>query len=225
MQRILDVIFSLSAILLLAPLLVPVIIILRFTGEGEVFYVQKRVGMGGRNFGLLKFATMLKDSPNIGSGEITISGDPRVLPFGKILRKTKLNELPQIWNILAGHMSIVGPRPMVPNTFSMYSEKAKLELNKVCPGLTGIGSIVFRDEESFLTNKSDPEDFYKKHIIPYKNEIEIWYVKNQSLYLYGKIIFVTAWVVLFPNSNLLNKFFTNLPEMPKELLSSRTSGC
>ena len=94
MQRILDVIFSLSAILLLAPLLVPVIIILRFTGEGEVFYVQKRVGMGGRNFGLLKFATMLKDSPNIGSGEITISGDPRVLPFGKILRKSKLKVYP-----------------------------------------------------------------------------------------------------------------------------------
>ena len=138
MQRILDFTLSLSALLLLLPLLLPVIIILRFTGEGEVFYIQKRVGMGGRNFGLLKFATMLKDSPNMGAGEITVSGDPRVLPFGKILRKSKLNEIPQILNILAGHMSIVGPRPMVPKTFSMYSKRAKLELNKVRPGLTGM---------------------------------------------------------------------------------------
>ena len=217
MQRILDVIFSLSAILLLAPLLVPVIIILRFTGEGEVFYVQKRVGMGGRNFGLLKFATMLRDSPNIGSGEITISNDPRVLPFGKFLRKTKLNELPQIWNIVVGDMSIVGPRPMVPNTYAYYPEPAQQKLNTVRPGLTGIGSIVFRDEERFLRDRENPTQFYNYHIIPYKSDIEIWYVENQSLRLYSQIIFITAWVVLFPNSKLANKFFTNLPEMPEEL--------
>jgi lipopolysaccharide/colanic/teichoic acid biosynthesis glycosyltransferase len=218
MQRILDFTLSLSAILLLLPLLLPVIIILRFTGEGEVFYTQQRVGMGGRNFGLLKFATMLKDSPNMGAGEITVSGDPRVLPFGKILRKSKLNELPQIWNILAGHMSIVGPRPMVPSIFALYSIEAKEELNKVRPGLTGIGSIFFRDEESFLSNKSEPMKFYNDYIIPYKNEIEIWFVKNQSIYLYFKIIFTTVWVVLFPNSKLFHRFFANLPSIPRQLL-------
>ena len=222
MQRILDFTLSLSATLLLFPLLLPVIIILRFTGEGEVFYVQKRVGMGGRNFGLLKFATMLKDSPNMGAGEITVSGDPRVLPFGKILRKTKLNELPQIFNIFAGHMSIVGPRPMVPNTFALYSSEAKYELNKVRPGLTGIGSIFFRDEESFLSNKSEPKKFYKNYIIPYKNDLEIWFVKNQSIYLYFKIIFATVWVILFPKSKLFHKFFTNLPSIPSQLLCRDT---
>lgn len=222
MQRILDFTLSLSAILLFSPFLLPVIIILRFTGEGEVFYIQKRVGMGGRNFGLLKFATMLKDSPNIGAGEITLSGDPRVLPFGKILRKSKLNELPQIWNILAGHMSIVGPRPMVPSTFALYSSEAKYELNKVRPGLTGIGSIFFRDEESFLSNKSDPKKFYNDYIIPYKNEIEIWFVKNQSICLYFKIIFTTVWVILFPNSKLFKKLFFNLPSIPKQLLFKNT---
>ena len=222
MQRILDVIFSFSALVLLSPFLLPVIILLRFTGEGEVFYVQKRVGRAGHEFGLLKFATMLKDSPNIGSGEITVSDDPRVLPFGKFLRKSKLNELPQIWNILVGDMSIVGPRPMVPNTYANYPEPAQQKLNTVRPGLTGIGSIVFRDEERFLRDRENPTQFYNNHIIPYKSDIEIWYVENQSLCLYSKIIFITAWVVLFPNSKLVNKLFAHLPQMPEELLLSCT---
>ena len=220
MQRIFDVIFSFSALVLLSPFLLPIIIILRFTGEGEVFYVQKRVGKGGHEFGLLKFATMLKDSPNIGSGEITVSDDPRVLPFGKFLRKSKLNELPQILNILLGDMSIVGPRPMVPNTYANYPEPAQQKLNTVRPGLTGIGSIVFRDEERFLIDRENPTQFYNNHIIPYKSDIEIWYVENQSLYLYSKVIFITAWVVAFPNSRLAKKFFLNLPEMPEELVTA-----
>jgi lipopolysaccharide/colanic/teichoic acid biosynthesis glycosyltransferase len=222
MQRILDVIFSFSALVLLSPFLFPVIIILRFTGEGEVFYIQKRVGLRGRKFGLLKFATMLKDSPNIGSGEITVCGDPRVLPFGKFLRKSKVNELPQIWNIFVGDMSIVGPRPMVPNTYANYPQSAQQKLNTVRPGLTGIGSIVFRDEERFLIDRENPTQFYNNHIIPYKSNIEIWYVENQSLCLYSKIIFITAWVVLFPNSKLVNKLFVHLPQMPEELLLSCT---
>ena len=126
MRRILDFTLSLIAILILSPFIVPIILILRFTGEGEVFYLQKRIGKGGVEFGLLKFATMLKNSPKIGAGEITLKNDPRVLPLGRFLRKTKLNELPQLINILTGDISIVGPRPMVPNTFSKYSEESKL---------------------------------------------------------------------------------------------------
>ena len=102
---------------------------------------------------------MLKNSPSIGAGEITLKNDPRVLPFGRFLRKTKINELPQLFNILLGHISLVGPRPMVPNTFLKYSPKAQSELQKVRPGLTGIGSIIFRDEEKFLEGKADPENF------------------------------------------------------------------
>jgi lipopolysaccharide/colanic/teichoic acid biosynthesis glycosyltransferase len=223
MQRALDVIISLSALVFLLPFLLPVAVILRFTGEGEVFYMQKRVGRGGHEFGLLKFATMLKDSPSIGAGEITIKCDPRVLPFGKFLRKTKINELPQIINIFLGHISLVGPRPMVPNTFEKYSYEAKQTLLRVRPGLTGVGSIVFRDEESFLEGKANPRKFYDDNIIPYKNELEIWYVKNRSLSLYFKIIFTTAWVIFFPKSKLVNKFFLDLPVMPEELLSSCTA--
>ena len=198
--------------------MIPIVLILKITGEGEVFYHQKRIGLKGASFYLLKFATMLKDSPNLGTGEITLVEDPRVLPFGKFLRKTKLNELPQIWNILKGEMSIVGPRPMVPNTFSKYSALAKEELSKVRPGLTGIGSIIFRDEEKYLSEENNPEAFYDEVIIPYKNEVEIWYVKKRSIFLYFKIIFVTAWAVLFPNSCLGEKVFSGLRPIPDKLL-------
>jgi lipopolysaccharide/colanic/teichoic acid biosynthesis glycosyltransferase len=217
MQRILDFTLSLSAILLLLPLLLPVIIILRFTGEGEVFYTQQRVGMGDRNFGLLKFATMLKDSPKMGAGEITLKNDPRVLPFGRFLRKTKINELPQLINILLGHISVVGPRPMVPNTFLKYSTEAQFELKKVRPGLTGIGSIIFRDEEKFLEGKADPRKFYDEHIIPFKNKLELWYVENISISTYFKIIFVTAWVIFFPSSKIVYWLLSEVPRTPSSL--------
>lgn len=217
MQRFFDIILSLIAIVLLSPLLIPVILLLRFTGEGEIFYIQERVGINGREFGLLKFATMLKNSPNIGSGNLTVKDDPRVLPVGKFLRKSKINELPQILNIFIGDMSIVGPRPMVKETYDNYPSKDREILNTVRPGLTGIGSIIFRDEEMYLSNKKDPINFYKKIIIPYKSQLEVWFVNNNSILLYLKIIFITGWVVLFPNSNITNIVFSKLPPKPDNL--------
>lgn len=217
MQRLLDIFLSLIAIVLLSPILTIVSIILKSTGENEIFYKQERVGKYGKTFGVLKFATMLKDSPNIGAGEITVKNDPRVLPFGKFLRKSKINELPQLWNIFVGDMSIVGPRPMVPNTYAKYDLYAQNRLNSVCPGLTGIGSIVFRDEEKLLEDKFNAQEFYSNHIIPYKTNLEIWYVDNASLSLYLKCIFITAWVVLFPKSKIHLNFLSNLPSMPDNL--------
>ena len=214
MTRLLDVLLSFFALLVLAPLFLPIIIILKLTGEGEVFYIQKRVGRGGNSFGLYKFATMLKNSPNIGAGEITIKGDPRVLPFGKFLRKTKINELPQLWNIFVGDMSVVGPRPMVPNTYVHYPKLARKKMDSIRPGLTGIGSIFFRDEEHYLADRDDPIDFYRVHIIPYKSDLELWFVENNSFWLYIKVIFVTAWVVFFPSSNIAIKAFTGIPKPP-----------
>ena len=222
MQRFLDIILSFFSLVVLAPFLAPVILILRLTGEREVFYIQKRAGYQGDVFGLLKFVTMLKNSPNMGAGEITVQDDPRVLPFGKFLRKTKLNELPQLWNILIGDMSVVGPRPMVPNTYAFYKETARQQLNMVRPGLTGIGSIVFRDEESYLTDRVRPMEFYREHIIPYKSDLEVWFVKNTSLWLYIKIIFVTAWVVIYPSSNIAEKAFNGIPRFPEKLKLSKT---
>jgi lipopolysaccharide/colanic/teichoic acid biosynthesis glycosyltransferase len=196
---------------------VPIFFVLLSSGEGYIFYCQGRVGKGGKLFSLLKFATMLKNSPSIGAGEITLKNDPRVLPFGKFLRKTKINELPQLINILLGHISIVGPRPMVPNTFQKYSAEAQVELSKVKPGLTGIGSIIFRDEEKFLEGKSNPQQFYDDFIIPYKNELEIWFTKNSSVKTYFMIIFLTAWVIFFSTSRLPNILLKGLPVSPAEL--------
>ena len=109
MERVFDVFFSGLALLVLSPLLVPIVLILRFSGEGEIFFLQERIGKGGQVFKLFKFATMLKDSPNIGTGTVTMKGDPRVLPVGKFLRKTKINELPQLLNIFFGDTSVIGP--------------------------------------------------------------------------------------------------------------------
>jgi len=218
MKRFLDVVLSFLALVVLTPFLLPVVVILRFTGEGEVFYIQERAGRGGNSFGLYKFATMLKNSPNIGAGEITVRGDPRVLPFGKFLRKTKLNELPQLWNIFIGDMSVVGPRPMVLNTYAHYPEGARQKLNTIRPGLTGIGSIVFRDEERYLADRDEPMEFYREHIIPYKCDLELWFVEKNTLWSYIKIIFVTAWVVVFPSSNIVDKVFDGIPSLPDSLI-------
>ena len=185
MIRIFDFVISFIALVLLSPLFLIIMVILKFTGENEVFYLQKRVGKDGKEFGLLKFATMVKNSTKIGSKEITIPNDPRVLPFGKFLRKSKINELPQIWNVLNGDISIVGPRPMVPNTYRNYPKEHQKILNKVHPGLTGVGSIIFRDEEKFLIvlikNRSLLENKTKKNdkliivvIIVFLINFEVW---------------------------------------------------
>jgi len=218
MQRFLDILISAISLVVLIPFFIPIMIVLRLTGEGEVFYIQQRVGRNGCEFGLLKFATMLKNSPNIGAREITLHNDPRVLRFGKFLRITKLNELPQLWNVFVGDMSIVGPRPMVPNTYAFYSEFARKKLNLVRPGLTGIGSIIFRDEERYLVDREHPMEFYREHLIPYKSDLEIWFVENYSFWIYIKIIALTSWVIIFPRSKIIDYAFKGLPQKPSNLV-------
>src|SRR5690554_5258606 len=192
MQRLLDIVFSGLALLVLSPLLVPIAIALRLTGEGEVFFIQQRVGRGGKPFGLYKFATMLKDSPNLGTGTVTVKDDPRVLPMGRFLRRTKINELPQLLNIFRGDMSIVGPRPQTQRCFDAFPARSQAEIVKVRPGLSGIGSIVFRDEEELMHAAKDPERFYDDVIMPYKGQLEEWYVAHQGVGTYLKSILLTA---------------------------------
>lgn len=217
MQRFFDIIFSLLALLVLCPLLLPIVIVLKLTGEGEVFFLQKRVGKGGNLFNLLKFATMLKDSPSIGSGTVTLKNDPRVLPFGKFLRKTKVNELPQLFNILVGDMSIAGPRPQTPRCFEAFPENLKEIITKIRPGLSGLGPIVFRDEENILAENEKSVEFYDNVIAPYKGRVEAWYVENQTIFYYFPVIFVTIWVVLFPKSKIVWHLFPKLPRPPESL--------
>ena len=217
MQRFFDILFSGIALLVLAPLLVPIVIFLRFTGEGEIFFVQQRVGKDGKHFGLLKFATMLKNSPNLGTGTVTVKNDPRILPMGHFLRKTKINELPQLLNILKGDMSVIGPRPQAQRCFDAFSKDVQQEIIKVRPGLSGIGSVIFRDEENLLHGAKDHVDFYDNVIAPYKGDVENWYIRNQGLKNYFLLIFLTVWVVLFPNSPIVWSIFPSLPTPPPEL--------
>jgi lipopolysaccharide/colanic/teichoic acid biosynthesis glycosyltransferase len=217
MQRILDILFSGLALLLLSPLLLPIVVLLRLTGEGEIFFLQERVGMNGEPFKLYKFATMLKNSPHIGTGTLTVKNDPRVLPMGHFLRKTKINELPQLLNILLGSMSIVGPRPQARKNFDAFPERLQKLIVQVKPGLSGVGPIVFRKEEDILADHKDNVYFYDKVITPYKGQVEAWYVENQSPYTYFTVIFVTIWVVLFPASELVWRVFKDLPTPPDEL--------
>ena len=203
--------------ILLFPLIIFFIFILKFSSEGEIFYFQERVGKDGKVFKICKFATMLKDSPNLGTGTITIRNDPRIFPFGKFLRKTKLNELPQIFNIFIGDMSFIGPRPLTSENFNFYSLETQKVLIKVRPGLSGIGSIIFRNEEEILFGKNATTDFYENEIIPYKGSLEKWFVRNKNIRIYFLLMFLTIWFVLSPSSKINQELFKELPE-PKENL-------
>jgi lipopolysaccharide/colanic/teichoic acid biosynthesis glycosyltransferase len=215
MPRIIDVLLSLLALLVLLPLFIPIVVILLLTGEHKVFYLQTRVGYKNKDFKIIKFATMLSNSANMGSGSLTLKNDSRVLPFGSLLRKTKINELPQILNIIIGDLSIVGPRPQMQVDFEKYSDEVQKKIYNVRPGLTGIGSIIFRDEESLISlaaENENPHDFYKRVIAPYKGKLEIWYHSHRSVFLDSQLIFMTAWAIVYPETRLYEKWFKDLPK-------------
>jgi lipopolysaccharide/colanic/teichoic acid biosynthesis glycosyltransferase len=204
--------------------MVPIMIILKLTGEHYIFYQQPRIGRYGREFQLFKFATMLKDSPNLPGGLYTFKNDPRVLPMGKFLRKTKLNELPQLVNVFLGQMSLVGYRPLVWQGYEKYSEEMKQKLFSLKPGLSGIGSIALRHEEEIMQGIKDKDVFYTDVIIPYKGSLESWFIDNYSLANYFKIIFVTILIIINPLSNIWVKIFRNLPLVPSELAVHTMNG-
>jgi lipopolysaccharide/colanic/teichoic acid biosynthesis glycosyltransferase len=198
--------------------LIPIGIILLLTGEHYIFFKHKRIGQAGKQFELIKFSTMLVDSPNLGSGDFTVNNDPRVLPVGKYLRITKINELPQLLNILKGDMSFVGPRPLAPKIFKNYNPEDQSLILKMKPGLTGIGSIIFRNEDAITAqSKLSWEDCLRLEIMPYKARLEEWYFIHKNFFIDLLILFLTAWVVIFPASNLAFRIFKDLPEKPSYL--------
>jgi len=215
--RFFDIVLSGIALLILFPFMLPVMLALKLTGEHDVFYRQTRVGMGGKPFQVLKFATMLRDSPNLPGGLITAPDDPRLLPLGKLLRRTKINELPQILNIFIGDMSIVGYRPFAKAHYDLYTQAVQQQIKTIRPGLTGIGSIIFRNEEEILHRVPDREYFHDKVITPYKGLLECWYVRNRSVRNYFLVIFCTALVVALPGNRLWKRLFNDLPDPPEEL--------
>lgn len=219
MLRIFDIFLSSTALIILLPFGILIAFALKLSGEGEIFYLQERIGRGGKVFKLFKFATMLKNSPNLGTGTVTIKDDPRILPLGKILRKTKINELPQLINIFFGDMSFIGPRPLTKQTFNAYSKNIQNVIKSVRPGLSGLGSIFFRNEEEIMSGKDANINFYNFVIAPYKGQLEEYYILNKGVKLYFLAIGLTLWVVLHPRSSLQWRVFKNLPKPPSELKS------
>jgi lipopolysaccharide/colanic/teichoic acid biosynthesis glycosyltransferase len=217
MIRFFDIFFSLIAIIILSPILFPIVIALKLTGEHHVFYMQSRIGRYGKEFKVLKFATMLENSPNLPGGTYTLKNDPRILPFGNFLRKTKINELPQLVNVLIGQMSIIGYRPLIAKGYNGYSEQVKAKIYNYRPGLSGIASIALRNEEEKLQKYEDRDNFYFKVIMPYKGNLETWFVDNYTISNYFKIIFFTITVILNRNSEWWKIFFRDLPRPPQQL--------
>lgn len=214
-KRLFDFFFALVAFVILLPLVIPIIIALKLTNEGHVFYKQKRIGYKREYFYLWKFCTMLKNSPNIGTGYITVKNDPRTTYFGVFLRRNKINELPHIINVLIGNLSIVGPRPLVDFTFNSYSEEVKQVIYNSKPGITGIGSLVFIDEETLIEKSQlEPAVFYAQKIAPYKGKLELWYQKHKGFKTDLIILMLTFYALIFKNNLLVYRIFKDLPKRP-----------
>jgi lipopolysaccharide/colanic/teichoic acid biosynthesis glycosyltransferase len=188
-KRIFDIIFSFIGIIICSPFFILIPIIIVFTSGLPVFYKQARVGRNGIEFSLFKFRTMVRDASK--SGLLTIGErDSRITTIGVFLRKYKLDELPQLFNILTGDMSIVGPRPETPNHVACYDEQQKKVLT-VRPGLTDYASIEYIDESRLLAEYPNPEEAYIKQIMPAKLEMNLRYIGEESLLTDMKIIFIT----------------------------------
>lgn len=221
LKRISDISLAVLALLLLTPLLIPIIIGLLLTGEGYIWYFQERVGFRNNKFMIWKFATMLKDSPNMKGGYLTTLKDPRITPMGGFLRKSKINELPQLINILKGEMSFIGARPVMEVSFRAYPLEIQEIIYNVKPGLTGLGSLIFRNEEALITTVKerglDPIQFYQNEIYPYKGELEKYYQENYGFSTDLKIFFGTVLMVLFSNEKIPFLLFPNAPKKQFDL--------
>lgn len=214
LKRGLDLAVGLGVLIVLLPIFLGIMLVLRLTGEGEIFFLQERVGYREQPFKIWKFATMLKNSPS--SGTVTAARDPRVLPFGRFLRWSKLNELAQIINIISGSMSLVGPRPLTMECFECYPDEVRHLVYQSKPGLTGIGSVVFRKEDDITARSGKPlMQSYREDVMPIKGALEVWYLNNRSFLVDLKIILLTALAIPFPGNRLHERWFTGLPALPE----------
>jgi lipopolysaccharide/colanic/teichoic acid biosynthesis glycosyltransferase len=214
MKRPTEFLAALLLTILLLPVWLPILVIQLLTGNRSVFYLSERVGLNGRRFTMYKFTTMYEGSPDILTREITVKDDPRILPFGKFIRKTKLDELPQLLNILKGDIGFVGPRPLPPRHFHYYTKEQQEVISRMKPGITGLASVYFRNEAVLFDHyDTPPEECYATVITPRKAALEMWYYKNRSVWLDLKILLCTAVVIFQKNSPLPEKLFKKAPGM------------
>jgi lipopolysaccharide/colanic/teichoic acid biosynthesis glycosyltransferase len=191
LKRSFDILTSLIAFILLSPLFLIIAIIIKLTSPGPVFYKGKRTRKGGEIFLMHKFRSMIADADKIGS-DLTKYGDNRITGIGKFLRKTKIDELPNLIDVLKGDMSIVGPRPESPSYTQYYDERQKKALH-VRPGITGLAQLQNRREELKLKDQADPDAYYIHELMPKKLEIDLYYVENRNFLMDIKIILKTVF--------------------------------
>ena len=212
-KRFFDIFFATVLLLVFSPFWLTIIIILAVSGNRKVFYFQKRVGQNNKPFYLWKFQTMTPHKETTGNGLLSVKNDNRVTKFGHYLRKTKLDEIPQLINIIQGKMSFVGPRPLIYTWFKIYDPDIQKKVYIPKPGLTGVGSLVFRNEETLLANCGiNSHEFYQKTIIPYKGACEMWYLEHRNFFLDIKIIILTVIISLLPQKIDETKLFKGLPK-------------
>lgn len=194
-KRIFDLIFTVPGLVVLFPVFVIVTIWIKFDSPGPVFFRQERIGRWGESFRIFKFRTMVFNAESLGE-KVTVGADPRITRSGVFLRKYKLDELPQLINILRGEMSLVGPRPEVPEYVAYWPSKIKDLILSVPPGITDLASIEFRNENALLEGAADPVDKYIKEIMPIKLDYYVKYVAERSVYLDFLLILRTMLVIM-----------------------------
>lgn len=210
MKRIFDFIMALVGITITAPFMIIVAILIKTTSKGPILFKQKRLTIGMKEFEIYKFRSMRTDYDKDGKGVQTKGSSSAITPIGKFIRKTKLDELPQFFNIIKGEMSFVGPRPELPRRLQYYTEAQK-EMFAVRSGISSPASIVFSDEEYLMEQVNNPEKFYIEQIMPYKIELNKYYVKNQSFMW-------DIWIIIATLLKILKKVDNNTIIKDKTLL-------
>ncbi len=193
-KRFCDLVCSFVGILIFSPLMLAVAIIIKLTSQGPVLYSQARVGLNEKLFRVYKFRTMVDRAESMGSS-VTTGIDPRITPIGRFLRKTKLDELPQLFNVLKGDMSFVGPRPDVPEITEKYTPEMK-RIFLIRPGITSVATLHFRQEEGILSKVPDPDRFYDEVVVPLKVELAMEHVRRNSFWFDLSILLQTVWVLI-----------------------------
>lgn len=188
-KRVFDILASGVGIIVLSPILIIISIAIKLDSQGEVLFKQKRVGKNEKTFNILKFRTMVTDAEKLGK-QITVGKDSRITKVGAFLRKYKLDELPQLFNVFFGDMSLVGPRPEVPRYVDLYTKEQR-DVFKVKPGITDLASIKYRDENDVLANVENPEDYYIKVIMQDKLKLNLEYINKSNLFFDIYVIFRT----------------------------------
>lgn len=209
--RFFDILISILAILIFSPIIIFVCAFNGLTGEKQIFYLQDRIGKNGNKFKIFKFATMLKNSVNMKGGGFTENNDYRFLPLGFFMRRTKINELPQLLNVIRGEMSLVGFRPLLEESFLKAKHIGNIEIYSVLPGITGPASIILRNEEQLIAAHHNKKEYYFNNILPLKVSLDEWWKNNRKIYNYFAILFLTALSLFLPLHLLPIKILKGLP--------------